>query len=146
MYTLLLNFDRTGQKGRILAVFLASMALWGCSTTHKMPPPETPSMGACEMYDQGLASWYGYELAGNHTANGEKFNPEGITAAHRTLPFGTRLRVFRADGKGNPDGVLVRVNDRGPFVRGRIIDLSWGAAKQLGMMDTKPVKVYRCAG
>lgn len=144
MYAPLLNFGAKAPKARILAVFMLSLSLWGCATTPPPRPGSQPPAGACEFYQAGLASWYGYELAGRHTANGEKFNPEGITAAHRTLPFGTVLRVYRDDGKGNPEGVTVRVNDRGPFVRGRIIDLSWGAAKKLGMMDTRPVKVYRC--
>lgn len=99
----------------------------------------------CKLLDTGLASWYGYELAGNHTANGEMFAPEGITAAHRTLPFGTIIKVTLDNGKGNPEGVYVRINDRGPFVRGRIIDLSLGAAKKLGMKDTQPVHVYACS-
>ena len=99
----------------------------------------------CQFLQKGLASWYGHELAGNHTANGELFNPDGISAAHRTLPFGTILKVTMDNGKGNPDGVYVRINDRGPFVKGRIIDLSWGAAKKLGMMDTKAVHIYQCS-
>jgi rare lipoprotein A len=99
----------------------------------------------CSFLQKGLASWYGHELAGNHTANGELFNPDGISAAHKTLPFGTIVKVKMDNGKGNPDGVYVRINDRGPFVKGRIIDLSWGAAKKLGMMDTKPVHIYRCS-
>lgn len=110
-----------------------------------IPKPEQSPPSHCRLLDRGLASWYGYELAGNHTANGEKFNPEGLTAAHRTLPFGTVLRVTLDNGKGNPDGVYVRVNDRGPFIRGRIIDLSLGAAKKLGMKDTQAVHVYRCS-
>jgi rare lipoprotein A len=98
----------------------------------------------CKFLDEGLASWYGYELYGNKTANGEKFQPMGITAAHRTLPFGTMVKVVRADGGGNQDGVFVRINDRGPFKKGRIIDLSKGAAEKLGMPDLKPVRIYTC--
>jgi rare lipoprotein A len=75
----------------------------------------------------GLASYYG---SGEVTATGEKFNPKGMTAAHRTLPFGTRVRVTRVD-TGN--SVVVRINDRGPFKPGRIIDLSEGAAEDLDM-------------
>jgi rare lipoprotein A len=75
----------------------------------------------------GLASYYGQ---GEVTATGEKFNPKGMTAAHRTLPFGTRVRVTRVD-TGN--SVVVRINDRGPFKPGRIIDLSEGAAEDLDM-------------
>jgi rare lipoprotein A len=77
----------------------------------------------------GMASWYGQEFAGHRTASGERFNPADFTAAHRTLPFGTRVRVTDADG----DSVIVRINDRGPFARGRVIDLSQAAAKRLGL-------------
>ncbi len=104
----------------------------------------SPSTVTCKFLDKGLASWYGHELAGNHTANGEMFNPDGISAAHPSLPFGSIVHVKMDNGKGNPQGVTVRINDRGPFVKGRIIDLSWGAAKKLGMMDTQPVKIYLC--
>lgn len=106
---------------------------------------ELAAAQGCTLFDQGLASWYGYELYGNKTANGEKFQPDGITAAHKTLPFGTNVLVFMDNKKGNPDGVMVRINDRGPFVKGRIIDLSLGSAKKLGMKDTKPVHIYRCS-
>jgi len=76
----------------------------------------------------GVASWYGNEFAGHKTASGERFNPADLTAAHRTLPFGTRVRVSRGDRS-----VVVRINDRGPFARGRVIDLSKAAAEQLGL-------------
>ncbi len=99
----------------------------------------------CTLIGKGLASWYGKEMGGNRTANGEWFNPDGVTAAHRTLPFGTIVKVTMDGGRGNPDGVFVRINDRGPFVHGRIIDLSKGAADRLGMKDTRPVHVYRCS-
>lgn len=77
----------------------------------------------------GKASWYGSE-SGSRTANGERFDGTGMTAAHRSLPFGTILRVTdQATGRS----VVVRVNDRGPFVRGRILDLSRAAAHKLGV-------------
>lgn len=75
----------------------------------------------------GVASWYGPGFNGRRTANGERFNQWAMTAAHRTLPFGTLVRVTH---KGR--SVTVRINDRGPFVRGRTIDLSKGAAKRIG--------------
>jgi rare lipoprotein A len=87
------------------------------------------------------ATWYGNELAGNRTASGERFNPNGLTAAHRSLPFGTCLRV------SNPKtgrSVSVRVNDRGPFTKGVSLDLSHGAARAIGMRVTQPVVVNRC--
>lgn len=75
----------------------------------------------------GKASYYGSE-SGKRTASGARFNPMGMTAAHRTLPFGTKLKVTHA-GRS----VLVTVNDRGPFIRGRVLDLSKGAAQAIGM-------------
>ena len=87
------------------------------------------------------ASWYGDELRGNRTANGEKFNPDGLTAAHRSLPFGTCLRVANPrTGKH----VTVRVNDRGPFVKGLALDLSAGAAKAIGLQATGSIIMDRC--
>jgi rare lipoprotein A len=87
------------------------------------------------------ATWYGQELAGNRTASGERFNPNGLTAAHRSLPFGTCLLV------SNPKtgrSVKVRVNDRGPFTKGVSLDLSHGAARAIGMRVTQSVIVDRC--
>jgi rare lipoprotein A len=78
---------------------------------------------------KGLASFYG---SGERTATGETFDPNGLTAAHRTLPFGTRVRVTRVD---TGDSVVVRINDRGPFKPGRVIDLSRKAAEDLNMTD-----------
>ncbi|MDJ0736769.1 MAG: septal ring lytic transglycosylase RlpA family protein [Nostocaceae cyanobacterium] len=89
---------------------------------------------------RGIASFYGYDGSGNKTASGERFNPEAMTAAHRTLPFGTRVRVTNTR---NGRSVVVRINDRGPFIRGRVIDLSYGAARSIGMIGRglAPVKV-----
>jgi rare lipoprotein A len=78
----------------------------------------------------GIGSYYGSELHGRRTASGERFNQSAMTAAHRTAPFGTRLKVTNLT---NGRSVLVRVNDRGPFVRGRVVDISAGAARQIGM-------------
>jgi rare lipoprotein A len=80
----------------------------------------------------GMASFYGYGDS-TRTSTGERFNPEGLTAAHRTLPFGTKVRVTNT---GNGRSVVVRINDRGPFIRSRVIDVSLGAAKQLGMISS----------
>ncbi len=87
------------------------------------------------------ATWYGHELAGNRTASGEKFNPNGFTAAHRSLPFGTCLRV-RNPKTGR--SVAVRVNDRGPFTKGISLDLSYGAARAIGMRSTQNVTMQKC--
>jgi rare lipoprotein A len=77
-----------------------------------------------------LASWYGYPYHGNRTASGEIYNMHSMTAAHRTLPFGTRVRVCNTSNKRC---VNVRINDRGPFVHGRDIDLSRAAAEVIGL-------------
>lgn len=85
-----------------------------------------------EIYQQGVASYYGPEEQGRETASGVPFDDRKLTAAHRTLPFGTRVRVtYAATGRS----VVVTINDRGPFWPHRIIDLSLGAAKRLGMYD-----------
>jgi len=84
-----------------------------------------------QSYDEvGYASWYGEELSGNPTANGEAFNPQGISAAHKTLPLPSYVEVTALDTGRT---ILIRVNDRGPFANDRLIDLSHGAAKQLGI-------------
>src|SRR5512144_807851 len=90
---------------------------------------------------QVRAAWYGNELRGHRTASGEKFNPDGLTAAHKTLPFGTCLVV------GNPrngKSVNVRVNDRGPFAKDRVLDLTAGAARAIGMVATQIITMGRC--
>ena len=88
--------------------------------------------------DEGIASWYGNQFRGKKTANGEVFNPDALTAAHRTLPFGTKVRVTNLR---NGKSVVVRINDRGPFIRGRVIDLSLGAAKLVGLTRLGVAKV-----
>ena len=80
----------------------------------------------------GHASHYGPGLEGNPTASGEIFNPRRLTAAHRTLPLGSRVRVINPD---NGRSVVVRINDRGPFVKGRVIDLSTAAARRIGLLS-----------
>jgi peptidoglycan lytic transglycosylase len=87
---------------------------------------ETPASGASE---HGKASYYSNALAGHKTASGERYDPKKLTAAHRTLPFGTVVDVARKDGRH----VRVRINDRGPFVKGRVIDLSRRAAEEIGL-------------
>lgn len=87
----------------------------------------------------GIASIY----SGGHTANGEHASPGGLTAAHRTLPFGTRVRVIN---RRNGRSVVVRINDRGPYVRGRIIDLTPAGARALGFSGLAPVDVVPLHG
>ena len=89
------------------------------------PPP--PSEVVDDIPD-GVASWYGPGFAGRRTASGERFDPNQYTAAHRTLPFGSKVRVTR-----NGRSVVVRINDRGPFHGGRVIDLSQAAAEEIGL-------------
>lgn len=81
----------------------------------------------------GEASFYGHRFAGRLTASGERFNPDHLTAAHRTLPFGSKVRVTNAS---NGRSVVVRVSDRGPYVDGRLIDVSRAAAERLGMIQS----------
>nr|WP_245198342.1 septal ring lytic transglycosylase RlpA family protein [Jiella mangrovi] len=88
----------------------------------------------------GNASYYGARFHGRRTANGERFNMNAMTAAHKSLPFGTKVRVTnRRNGKS----VVVRINDRGPYAHGRVIDLSKAAAARIGMVrsGTAPVKI-----
>ena len=90
------------------------------------------------MAENGIASVYGYK--GTKTASGETANPAGFTAAHKTLPFGTRVRVVN---KRNGRSVVVRINDRGPFIRGRVIDLTPAGARALGFSGLAPVTLER---
>lgn len=105
----------------------------GCSLVSRpvplsgpLPPP--PVAGAVE---EGIASWYGPPFHGRQTASGEIYDMEAPTAAHRTLPFGTRVRVYNLDSGRSTE---LRINDRGPFVRGRIIDVSRRGARELGLL------------
>lgn len=88
--------------------------------------------------ETGLASWYGKDFRGRPTASGEPFRPSERTAAHKTLPFGTVVRVTFVD---TGERVRVVINDRGPFVEGRVIDLSRKAARRLGLLDAGVGKV-----
>ncbi|WP_232476473.1 MULTISPECIES: septal ring lytic transglycosylase RlpA family protein [unclassified Acidovorax] len=104
-------------------------------------PPESPVESVRESDQQGLASWYGPRFHGRRTASGEIFNRRDFTAAHRTLPFGTRVCV-RSQLTGR--AVVVRINDRGPFAMNRVIDVSQAAAQELGMqgLGIKPVELW----
>jgi rare lipoprotein A (peptidoglycan hydrolase) len=101
---------------------------WGNPSTDPSTPDVSPRALPSRDTAYGLASFYGNDT---HTASGERFNPRAMTAAHRTLPFGTRVRVTDVvTGRS----VMVRINDRGPFIRGRIIDISTAAAESLGIV------------
>lgn len=94
--------------------------------------PELEPEPATEHLGTGVASFYGKRFAGRPTASGESFDPQLLTAAHRTLPFGSRLRVTNPK---NGKSVVVRINDRGPFSKGRHLDLSRSAAEQIGIVN-----------
>jgi len=100
-----------------------------------LPPPKPSKL---IQVVQGAASWYGPGFYGRTTANGERFRKGTLTAAHRTLPFGTKVRVTNLS---NGRSVVVRINDRGPFKHHRVIDLAHGAASQLRMMQAGEVPV-----
>ncbi|HEU4740719.1 MAG TPA: septal ring lytic transglycosylase RlpA family protein [Meiothermus sp.] len=87
---------------------------------------------------EGLAAWYGSKFHGRRTASGEPYDMYAFTAAHRSLPFGTRVRVTNPR---NGQSVIVRINDRGPFTPGFIIDLSYAAAQRIGLSGTKQVRL-----
>ena len=146
---------KVGRGGFLRAVRLVSAPLAailvGSFTLHCTRPPMTaprarrgtaPSapLPANIYEEEGMASWYGGGdgFAGRPTASGEIFNPAQLTAAHRTLPLGTWLEVENLE---NHRKVIVKVNDRGPFVRGRILDLSKGAAERIGMLGTGTAEV-----
>jgi rare lipoprotein A len=97
------------------------------------PPPAPIVQG-----EEGIASWYGHPFDGRRTASGEIYNMYAMTAAHRTLPFGTMVRVHNLE---NGQSTVVRITDRGPFVEGRIIDLSYAAAQAIHMPGTALVRL-----
>lgn len=101
--------------------------------------PQQIAVGVVRATLRGMASYYGYDGSGNRTASGQRFNPEAMTAAHRSLPFGTQVRVTNTR---NGRSVVLRINDRGPFIRGRVIDVSAGAARILGMMGSGVAPVH----
>jgi rare lipoprotein A len=117
---------------------LALITLVACGGPTK--PKPKPGGGGGGTVQHGLASWYGGKHHGGPTASGEKFNKHALTAAHKTLRMHTKVKVTN---KRNGRTVVVRINDRGPYVRGRIIDLSERAAQILGMIDAGvvPVKI-----
>ncbi|APW71628.1 septal ring lytic transglycosylase RlpA family protein [Sphingopyxis granuli] len=124
--------------GLALALLLAP-SLWSAAPAiaQDQGPGEADAGDGTEM-GSGVASYYSDELAGNRTASGEPFDPDELTAAHRTLPFGSKVRVTNI---ANGQSVVVRINDRGPFGRGRVIDVSHAAAKEIGMHRSGTARV-----
>jgi rare lipoprotein A len=120
------------RRARLGLVVAALMAIW----------PAWVSAGPLDFVRSrvGQASWYGHEFAWRRTASGEQFDPHDLTGAHRTLPLGTKVRVTNLR---NGRSVLVTINDRGPYRRQREIDLSYGAALALGMVQRglAPVRI-----
>ena len=140
----------------IFACICFAVWIYGCAgstPTYEPPPPSKP--GHPKPYkvlgkwyqplphsdgfrQSGLASWYGWDFHGKKTSNGESYNMYSMTAAHKTLPLGTYVEVHNLE---NNRSVVVRINDRGPFVRGRIIDLSYSAAKDIGIVGPGTARV-----
>jgi rare lipoprotein A len=121
----------------LLPILLASIVVAGACAQHKAPSA-SPAPVERRHVETGQASWYGKAHQGKLTASGERFDMHALTAAHRTLPFGTIVRVKHLkSGKS----VNVRINDRGPFRSGRIIDLSYEAARRLGIVSRGAARV-----
>ncbi len=135
---------------KCIAVLLLFSGALCCCVPKPAPPPADsywingrmyhPLPDAFGFREQGIASWYGDPFHGRKTANGETYNMHAMTAAHKTLPFGTMVQVRNLD---NGKTAIVRINDRGPFVRERIIDLSYSAARAIGLVQngTAPVEI-----
>ncbi|HUW41933.1 MAG TPA: septal ring lytic transglycosylase RlpA family protein [Rectinemataceae bacterium] len=141
--------SRRGTLGRALALAAALVAVGGAAAQSAgwrggdpggAPPtaPTAPAAPADSGSFSGTASWYGPEFAGRVTSSGEIYDPNKLTAAHRSLPFGTLVLVRNLD---NGSSVVVRIDDRGPFARGRVIDLSKAAARLIGMIPTGTARV-----
>lgn len=118
---------RHAHSSRLVAFVLAAVIAWSCGSSGPKPLSSVDK----GWNQKGIASWYGPKFHGRRTANGEVYDMYGMTAAHKQLPFDTMVEVKNLD---NGRKIQVRINDRGPFVRGRIIDLSFTAAERIGMV------------
>lgn len=114
------------------------LVLQACSKPSPSRPTAAPQNYSAHSTQEGMASWYGGKFHGRTTASGETYDQDQLTAAHRYAPFHTSVLVTNLD---NGQSVRVKINDRGPFVKGRIIDLSRQAAKQIGMLSTGTARV-----
>jgi rare lipoprotein A len=132
--------------GALAAVGFLIIFIHGCSQVNRQAVPSgypkpysvggkeyQPLPHARDFHQRGIASWYGVKFHGRTTSSGEVYDMHSMTAAHKTLPFGTYVKIQNLN---NGRRVKVRINDRGPFCRGRIIDLSYRAAKELGIVNT----------
>jgi rare lipoprotein A len=131
------NSSRMKPASRLLAATLPLLLSVGCAANRR--PEVSPGFG--RPMQSGMASWYGPGFHGRRTANGERYNMHALTAAHPTLPFGTRLEVRNVR---TGQSVVVRINDRGPFAKNRILDLSYAAAREAGVHGpgTAYVEIY----
>jgi len=122
------------------AALLLAVALGGCATTRPLAADGSAAVesGPVDGASIGIASYYAHQHDGRRTASGERYDTRSMTAAHRTLPFGTRVRVTNLN---NGRHAVVRINDRGPFRKGRIIDLSYAAARKLGLIGPGVARV-----
>jgi peptidoglycan lytic transglycosylase len=119
---------RSSRTVAIVLALTATLPLAACAHRYRFPPAESPRVGLVET---GVASWYGPGYDGKRTSSGERFDQDDLTAAHASWAFGTRVRVtFPTTGRS----VVVRINDRFPNHKGRVIDLSRGAARQIGLI------------
>ena len=120
-----------------VGLMVVCAVLSGCSANRR---PQTRPSGVRPL-EKGTASWYGVQFHGRRTASGERYDMNELTAAHPSLPFGTVLEVRNVR---NGKSVVVRVNDRGPFSKSRILDLSFGAAREIGLVQsgTAPVELF----
>jgi rare lipoprotein A len=130
-------------KKLVMGCAVAGLIALSAKSEAKLSASDAPPRLAVvpkEEAEIGVASWYGQQFQGNTTASGEVFDLNGLTAAHLTLPFGTTVRVTNLKNNKN---ILLRVNDRGPYVARRLIDVSWAAAKHLGFINSglTPVRV-----
>jgi rare lipoprotein A len=150
------HMDQSTRNG-IIAIILCTLALAGCGGKH---PPTSYSSRSGEkasqrpyvvmgkryeplkshvgFFQEGVASWYGKDFDGKPTSSGEIYDMHAMTAAHKTLPLGVYVKVTNRD---NGNSVVVKVNDRGPFVKNRVIDLSYAAARKLGYDDIGTARV-----
>ncbi len=131
----LATYRRAGHRARLPLTLLLLAACGTPSQTVPRAGPETPSV---EYRSVGVASWYGPGFHGKITANGERYDMDAMTAAHRSLPFGTRVQVTNLE---NGRSAVFRINDRGPFVDGRIIDLSRHGAEHLNFLPAGIARV-----
>lgn len=129
---------RASHSNLLYGAFVLPLLLAACAVpaSRVQLPPDPASQGAATQ--TGIASWYGPGFHGKATASGTIYNQYDMTAAHQTLPLGTRVRVINLEKSSS---TVVAINDRGPFVKGRIIDLSYAAGKALGMIEPGTILV-----